>query len=524
MPLAPSGAPVVDAHRLLGPVPADDVPSTTVPGLLAELDALGIDEAYVTHTYSLFGDPAGGNEALFAAVVREPRLHPVPLLVPATSGAGVPSTMDGVDALAALGVAMVRLTPTRHRFDLDGPIAKSWLRRISNAGIAVAIDLNETSPAALRALAAAHPSLALLVLNPGYRRLRELGELLDSAPAVRLETGSLITQRAVEWIAARWGAQRLVFGTGAPLLDDAGPRFQLDHLDLTSAERDLVAGGSLAGLLRAAGTTVGTRPLAMPSPAGPVLDAHGHIGGWPDFLIPDPTAAGLVAMADRLGVDAIGVSALLALGPDTAVGNRRALAAAEAHPGRLGVWLVANPHQPAPLAELPEQLGRPEVWGIKVHPDAHQCRLDDPGYTAVFELAADKRVPVLAHGQTDTHWSDPAIFADVGRRYPAVPLLLGHAGLWAHGFARAARLVADVPSVYLEICGSRMTARWVARLVEMVGADRIVYGSDACFLDLRVGLGRVLLAPLAEPDRAAVLGGNLAHLLRSSRARRGGDT
>ena len=83
----------------------------------------------------------------------------------------------------------------------------------------------------------------------------------------------------------------------------------------------------------------------------------------------------------------------------------------------------------------------------------------------------------------------------------------------AHGFERAARTVADHPNVYLDMCGSKMTGRWIARLAALAGADRVLFGSDACFLDLRTGYGRVALAPLSAPDRALIQGANLARIL-----------
>jgi hypothetical protein len=243
---------VVDAHRLLGPLPTDDVESADAAGLVRELDRIGIAEAYATHTLSLYADPVLGNDALLAAAAGEPRLHPVPVVIPGVPGACVPERPAELPAWRAGGVQIVRFCPVRHRFDLGGPVAAQWLAAIADAGLAAAIELDETSPAALRALAAAHPRLAVLLLAPGYRRLRELAELLAAAPRIWVESGTLIAQRGVEWLAGQCGADRLVFGTGAPVLDDCGPRFQLDHLDLPDAGVARIAAGSLGNLLAAA--------------------------------------------------------------------------------------------------------------------------------------------------------------------------------------------------------------------------------------------------------------------------------
>ncbi|MDF2708751.1 MAG: hypothetical protein K0R62_4403 [Nonomuraea muscovyensis] len=228
---------VIDAHRLIGPVPFDDLPADP----RAEMDRLGIDRACVTHALSLYSDPQAGNDALLR--LDDPRLVPVPVVVPGVPGASAPSTPAEV---LEWGVRLVRLCPERHRFDLTGPVALRWLAEL---GLPVAIDLDETSPAALRTLAGRLPGLRILVLNPGYRRLRALAELMAEAPGVWAEIGTVNTQRGVEWLAGLFGAGRLVFGTGAPVADDCGPRFLLDHLDLEPADVDLIAAGSLGRLL-----------------------------------------------------------------------------------------------------------------------------------------------------------------------------------------------------------------------------------------------------------------------------------
>ncbi|TDD68335.1 hypothetical protein E1262_16135 [Jiangella aurantiaca] len=232
---------IFDAHRVLGPVPGDHVPSADLAGLLVELDHFGIDGAAVTPSHGLYGDPAHEH----TAGAGHERLVPVPVILPAVPGAGWP---DDPGAVVDAAPAMVRACPVRHRFALTGPVALRWWHELAAAAIPLALDAHEAGLDRVRALATAVPQLRVLVLSPGYRCLRELAELLGAHPGVYVETGTLAAAGAVEWLAKQAGAHRLVFGTGAPVWDDAGPRFQLDHLRLPDADVELIAAGSFAAL------------------------------------------------------------------------------------------------------------------------------------------------------------------------------------------------------------------------------------------------------------------------------------
>jgi uncharacterized protein len=244
-----------------------------------------------------------------------------------------------------------------------------------------------------------------------------------------------------------------------------------------------------------------------------IVDIHGHVGTWHDFFLPEPSAQWLVSTSARIGIAATGVSHLVAIGYDTLAGNRMALAAASRHAGRLGVWLVANPHRPHEADVLADQLSLPGVWGIKLHPDVHEHPITGHGYEPYLRLAEEHRVPVLSHGQTRSPWSDPALIAEVSRLHGGIDLLVGHAGLWVDGFERAAYLAAEHPRLHLETCGSRLTDRWLERIVEIAGARKVLFGTDACFLDPRIGLGKVLYARLDPGERDLVLGGNALRML-----------
>lgn len=243
---------VFDAHRLVGPLPSEESNTTDLDGLAAELDHLDIDACAVTSTAELFGDPAGPPAREAATAVSAPagraRFLPVPVIIPAVAGSGWPATVDDVLTAAP---ALVRACPVRHRFDPLGPVASHWWRRLAEYGIPVALDVAECGLPTVSALAAAQPGLRLLLLSPGYRELRRLAELLDAFPGVHVETGTVVSAGGVEWLADRFGAHRLVFGTGAPRWDDAGARFLLQHLDLPAPDVAMIAAGSARALIGA---------------------------------------------------------------------------------------------------------------------------------------------------------------------------------------------------------------------------------------------------------------------------------
>lgn len=224
---------VVDVNRILGPVPVGDVPSRDVPGLLAELDRLAIDAACVVHSHALYYDPVAP-----ADVPEHPRLTSVPVVVPGPLGAPVPA--DG---------RLVRLCPAEHRYALAGPHGLELARELAERNITVLLGWESTSPGEIHRLATEAPTLRIVLINTGYRALRELADLMDTHAELRVDTASLCGHLQVEWVANRYGARRVLFGTGAPETDDAGPRFQLDHLELAAQDVELIAGGNILELL-----------------------------------------------------------------------------------------------------------------------------------------------------------------------------------------------------------------------------------------------------------------------------------
>ncbi|MEV0660498.1 amidohydrolase family protein [Actinomadura luteofluorescens] len=227
---------IIDIDRVLGPIPGDDVASADEKGLVAELDRHRIDLACVVHSHALFYDPA-----VRPPRVASDRLVRVPVLVPGPLGTG------GTSAGQA---RLVRLCPSEHRFALTGPHCLALAGDLADQGTAVLLGWESATFDEIHRLATRHPRLRLILIGTGYRSLRELADLMDAHPRIGVDTATLNGHQSVEWLVRRYGARRVWFGTGAPISDDAGPRFQLDHLDLPDADVALIAGGNARALLK----------------------------------------------------------------------------------------------------------------------------------------------------------------------------------------------------------------------------------------------------------------------------------
>jgi predicted TIM-barrel fold metal-dependent hydrolase len=492
---------VRDSNVILGSWPTDQAPTLSVPGLLAEMDRLGIGEALVRHADAVNYDPAIGNTALLAAVAEQPRLRPAFVVGPLDCGEhGGPAGL--ADQLTAHRVSAAWIYPTRHGWQVAGPEATTLLGELRRAGLPLFVDLDECGWSDIDVLARNLPDVDIVVCGIGYRTLRQAFAVLGEHPRVRLDTSFLSAHNGLELIAARFGVDRLVFGSGAPVRDAAGAVYRLATSGLTDAQRNAVSGDVL------------TAPEAA-TPAGGIVDAHAHIGAWPSSFAPDATDDALITGMDRTGTAVAIASSMRALwSGEVRTGNTEMLAAAQRHPGRLYGYAVANPHFPQDRHHLDELLDRDEMRGIKIHPHTHGCALDDPRYDWICELAAAHGVPVLAHTFADTWHSDPRLLGPLAARHPAVAFIAGHAGASAGGFRTTIEIGNRQPNVHAEICGSAMTGWWLRRIVDGLGADRVLHGTDATLIDPRYAVGRLVRADLLPEERALIAAGNARRLFR----------
>lgn len=249
-----------------------------------------------------------------------------------------------------------------------------------------------------------------------------------------------------------------------------------------------------------------------------VIDAHGHLGAYAPFYIPRTDAASMVSVMDRCGVQAIAVSAHMALSGDVFAGNREVAQAASAYPGRFIGYATANPHYRTSETEADLEYWltfHPWIRGVKIHPAMHNYPVTGPRYRVAFEVAARHRVPLLSHtwGEgEEAQLCSPTMLESMAETYPDLPIIIGHSGGVLRGYHLSVQAAQRCPNLYLETCGSFQAMGLMEYLVDQVGAHRVLFGSDMAFLCITAELGRVVYARLTTAEKRQVLGLNAARL------------
>ena len=202
--------------------------------------------------------------------------------------------------------------------------------------------------------------------------------------------------------------------------------------------------------------------------------------------------------------------------------NDHTLAFVARHPDFLYGFCFVNPlNEPADsIAEL-ERCRARGARGAKMEVSAlaSDRRLDP-----VMEHLRRVRLPLLHHswntlsmGRTtvpDCFQTDPDDIAELAERFPDVTIIAAHL---RPGGARGVWAVRHCRNVHYDTSGGQPTAEVLEDAVRLLGAERVLFGSDIGFpdggRDIAVARSCIDDARLSDRDRELVLGGNALRLL-----------
>jgi len=248
-----------------------------------------------------------------------------------------------------------------------------------------------------------------------------------------------------------------------------------------------------------------------------IWDAHTHLSGVTGDT-PEERLRNILTFADRLGIERVCVSMGMTWTYDPSPEELRqqnddVLRAVKHFPDRAFGFVYLSPnHVETSLAELDRCVRDGPMVGVKLWV-AQRC--NTPGLDPLVRRAVELKAVILQHTYLKATGnlpgeSTPEDLAELARRHPEATFICGHTGGNPELGVRAIR---GCKNIYADLCGSDPLAGMTELAVRELGAERVLYGSDAGGRSFASQLAKVFGANIPESARKLILGENLKHLL-----------
>jgi len=240
-----------------------------------------------------------------------------------------------------------------------------------------------------------------------------------------------------------------------------------------------------------------------------IWDAHCHLGR--QGATPARWAGELLSVARRMGVEKV----LIAMGRTPHLAdptpaqlvekNNDMMAALDAFPKEtLGLVYVSPKHVAASVAEIDRCLKHSRVVGVKLW-IAAKCSV--PAIDPIIARAAAHCATIHQHvwdktGGNNANESTPEDLAVLARRHPKTQFIAMHSG---GNWERGLRALRTVPNVSAELAGSEPVAGFVEMAVRELGADRVIWASDAGGRSFASQLAKVYEARIPDAAKQKIL-------------------
>jgi predicted TIM-barrel fold metal-dependent hydrolase len=256
-----------------------------------------------------------------------------------------------------------------------------------------------------------------------------------------------------------------------------------------------------------------------------IWDLHCHLAGV-DGRTPEERMANLMTFAGRLGIERVcvfmGYPFLYTPTPEQIREQNDQVLQALSHwrHRAFGFVYLSPEHVAFSLREFDRCVRNGPMVGVKLWVAK---RASAPELDPIIEAAASMNAVVFQHTYVKTTGnlpgeSTPMELAELAARHPKVPIICGHTGSkWETGI----RAVRGLPNVSVDLAGFDPTAGVVEMAVRELGAERVIYGSDAGGRSFASQLAKVIGADITEDQRRFILRENLKRMMTPILKRKG---
>ena len=244
------------------------------------------------------------------------------------------------------------------------------------------------------------------------------------------------------------------------------------------------------------------------------IDINACFGHWQYWDLHHKTPDQLVASMDSNGIDQAAVMSLRGLLLDWRAGNEETLAAAQQHSGRLIPVATVSPFQSG-NGETLRELVAAGMRAVRLYPAFHNYPTESEFVDDICLTAAECQIPVIMPTRPMMNWRFNALPIDsvgsVAVRHPNTTIVLSGPNYLVE-FQASVSLMKRCRNVFFDItCLQGFNS--VARLVQEVGAERVLLGTGAALNYPACNVAKLDNADVTEAERNAIASENAARIL-----------
>lgn len=200
----------------------------------------------------------------------------------------------------------------------------------------------------------------------------------------------------------------------------------------------------------------------------------------------------------------------------------------EEYPDRFVGFASVDPMEGDAATELESAICDLGLRGLKLAPSIQLFHPNDKRCYPVYKKAEDLRIPILFHAgaggfpNTYSKFGNPLLLDDVAVEFPQLNMIVAHLG---GGFFREMlMLMVKNRNVYSDVSGIEFFVKMFTlhpmseqdlfkRFIDIVGHDRILFGSDNNFPRVKTVLGILDDLGVKKEDRERIMSKNIERLL-----------